>query len=279
MKTGLVLEGGGLRGIFTAGVVDCLLDHEIIFDYVIGVSAGACNLFAYVGEQKRYIRKCLIQKNPFDSFYGIPQMVGSHRLVDLDKIFEEYSITYGFDFDRFIHSRIQWEMATSNLNTGKAEYMTTDDIERAKLIGKASCSLPIITPPVAIDGNLYLDGGVCDSIPIQRALDQGCDRVLVVLTRKKGNFSGLNDATKVIFSRLYADYPHFLEAAYNRGNKYREEVKQCEELEENGKVVIIRPTMQEVNRLESDEDQLSMSYYHGYTKTKEYLNKLQEWFV
>ena len=115
MKTGLVLEGGGLRGIFTEGVVDCLLDHEIIFDYVIGVSAGACNLFAYVGEQKRYIRKCLIQKNPFDSFYGIPQMVGSHRLVDLDKIFEEYSITYGFMENEYVISFCEFYKETTEV--------------------------------------------------------------------------------------------------------------------------------------------------------------------
>ena len=273
------MEGGGLRGIFTAGVVDCLLENRIFFDYVVGVSAGACNTFAYVGKQKRYIKKCMIQKNPFDSFYGIPQMVESHRLVDLDKVFEEYSETYGFDFHSFIDSKTQWEMVVSNMNTGKAEYLSSHDIERAKQIGKASCSLPLITPPVEIDGNFYLDGGVCDSIPIQRALDQGCDRVLVVLTRKKGNFSSLNDATKMIFSKIYDKYPEFLEAAYNRGNKYREEVKQCEELEENGKVIIIRPTMQEVNRLESNEDELSMSYYHGYTKTKEYISELEKWFV
>ncbi|MBR4462753.1 MAG: patatin family protein [Erysipelotrichaceae bacterium] len=278
-KTALVLEGGGLRGIFTAGVVDCLLDNKIFFDYVIGVSAGACNMFAYIGEQKRYIKKCMIQKNPFESFYGVPQAIESHRLVDLDKVFDEYTESYGFDFDRFISSRTKWEMVVSNMRTGQAEYLHSDDIERAKLIGKASCSLPIITPPVKIDDDMYLDGGILDSIPVQRALDLGYDRILVVLTRKKGNFSSLKEATKLIFSRLYADYPTFLEKAFQRGVKYREEVALCEKLEAEDKAIIIRPTMQEVGRLESDEDALSMSYYHGYTKTKEYIAQLKQWFV
>ena len=278
-KTALVLEGGGLRGIFTAGVVDCLLENKIVFDYAIGVSAGACNLFAYVGGQRRYIKKCMIQKNPFDSFYGVPQAIESHRLVDLDKVFEEYSETYGFDFERFIQSPIRWEMVVSNMRTGQAEYLHADDIEEAKLIGKASCSLPIITPPVRIGEDLYLDGGICDSIPVQRALDLGYDRVLVVLTRKKGNFSRINDATKLVFSRLYGSYPDFLKTAFDRGNKYREEVALCERLEAEQKAIIIRPTMQEVNRLESDEDELSMSYYHGYTKAKEYIAQLKQWFV
>lgn len=277
-KTALVLEGGGLRGIFSAGVVDCLLDNEIRFDYVIGVSAGACNTFAYVARQQKYFKNCVSRENPFDTFYGLPQMVGSRRLVDLDKVFDDYTVKYGFDFDAFINDPIRWEMVVSNMNTGKAEYMTAKDVARAKKIGKASCSLPIITSPVEIDGQLYLDGGVCDSIPVKRALELGYDRILVVLTRKKGNFSGFNEATKMILSRLYGDYPAFLAAADRRAQVYREEVELCEELERKGKVIIIRPTMQEVGRLESNEDELMLSYYHGYTKTKEYVKEMKKWF-
>ena len=277
-RTAIVLEGGGLRGVFSAGVVDCLMDNDIRLDCAIGVSAGACNTFAYVAGHKKYFKQCIKQsKNPMDSFYGIPQMIGSHRLVDLDKIFYDYTERYGFDFEDFMNSPMKWEMAATNLETGKADYLTTGDPDRARLIGKASCSLPIITSPVEIDGKLYLDGGVADSIPIQRALDLGYERVLVVLTRKKGNFSSVNDATKMIISRLYADYPNFIKAAENRGAVYRQQVALCEKLEEEGKVIIIRPTMQEVNRLESDEDELMLSYYHGYTKTKEYISRLKEW--
>ena len=274
-KIALVLEGGGLRGVFTAGVIDCFLDNQIRFDYVCGVSAGACNTLAYIGNQAKYIKSCMIQDSPFDSFYGVPQMIDSHKLVDLDKVFYDYTKKYKFDFDTFINSDIKWQMVVSNMVTGKAEYMSTSDIEMSKLIGKASCSLPIITEPVKINDSLYLDGGVCDPIPIEHTLNQGYDKVVVVLTRKKGNFSYTNEATKIIVRRLYNDYPNFIDAIINRTQVYKDEVALVEKLEEESKVILIRPTMQEVGRLESDENQLSLAYYHGYTKSKERIDDIK----
>ncbi|MBQ6333946.1 MAG: patatin family protein [Erysipelotrichaceae bacterium] len=275
-KTGLVLEGGGLRGVFTAGVIDCFLDKEIDFDYCIGVSAGSCNTFSYVGKQRGYVRSCMIQKDPANAFWGVRQMVESHKFVDLDKIFYEYTEQYGFDFDEFIKNKMPWEMVVSNMATGKAEYMHTDDIERSRLIGKASCSMPGLTSPVEIDGQLYLDGGICDSIPVQRALDQGCEKLVIVLTRKKGNYSRVNEAAMTIFRRIYGDYPNFLDALAARTQLYHDQVDLSEKLEEEGKAIIIRPTFKEVSRLESKEDELLMAYYHGYTKTKEYSDKIIE---
>lgn len=275
-KVALVLEGGGLRGIFTAGATDCFMDHDIDFDYVCGVSAGACNTIAYVGENRGYFRKCVFQKSRFKSFYGVPQMIESRRFVDLDKLFYEYTEEFGFDFQKFVDSPVDWEMVVSNIETGKAEYMTTTDIEKCKKIGCASCAIPGLVPPVEIDSQLYLDGGICDSIPIVHTLEQGYDKAVVILTRKKGNYSRITDGQKLVFSRLFAKYPNFYDAICKRSELYKEQVGICEELEEQGKVLIIRPTMQEVSRLESDEDALSMSYYHGYTKTKEFLSRIRE---
>ncbi len=276
-KIGLVLEGGGLRGVFTSGVIDCFLDHNIVFDYVVGVSAGCCNMYQYVAGKRGYFRSCMIQKNPFNSFYGVPQMVTSHKFVDLDKVFEEYTVQYGFSYEDFVASRIEWEAVVSNIETGLPEYMKTDDSERAKLIGRASCSMPGLTSPVEIDGQLYLDGGICDSIPAERALNNDCDKLVVVLTRKKGNYSTFNDAAKILFRRIYGSHPEFLKALMDRNDLYRDQVALCEELERNGKAMIIRPTIQEVGRLESNEDDLLLSYYHGYTKTKEYLERINSW--
>ena len=276
-KIGLVLEGGGLRGVFTSGVIDCFLDHNIVFDYVVGVSAGCCNMYQYVAGKRGYFRSCMIQKNPFNSFYGVPQMVTSHKFVDLDKVFEEYTVQYGFSYEDFVASRIEWEAVVSNIETGLPEYMKTDDPERAKLIGRASCSMPGLTSPVEIDGQLYLDGGICDSIPAERALNNDCDKLVVVLTRKKGNYSTFNEAAKILFRRIYGSHPEFLKALMDRNDLYKDQVALCEELERNDKAMIIRPTIQEVGRLESNEDDLLLSYYHGYTKTKEYLERINSW--
>lgn len=276
-KIGLAMEGGGLRGIFTAGAIDCLLDNEINFDYVVGASAGACNTFSYVGKANKYMKNIITMKNPFKSFYGVPQMIESHKYIDLDKVFYEYTVTYDFDFDTFINNPVKWEMVVSNMHTGKAEYMSSHDVEKAKTIGKASCSLPIITSPVEIDNQLYLDGGICDPIPFERAFESGCDKVVAILTRKKGNYSVSKQATQTLFKRFYGDYPEFLNALLERNELYVKQVEKIEELERQGKAIIIRPTMQEVGRMESDLSQLSLAYFHGYTKCKEYLDIIRSW--
>jgi predicted patatin/cPLA2 family phospholipase len=271
------LEGGGLRGVFSAGVIDCFLDHDIRFDYVIGVSAGACNAMAILGKQKRYFWSIINTVSGRNSFYGVSQMVDSHRFVNLDKIFYEYTEQFHFDFDTLMNNPAEWEMVVSNIETGKAEYMTTKDLDRLRVIGKASCSLPIITDPVNIDGQLYLDGGICDSIPIEHVLEKGFDRIVVVLTRKKGNYSHTNEPTKAIIRRIYSAYPNLIKAMYDRGDLYRNEVTMCEQLEQEGKVILIRPTMKEIGRLESDENEISLSYFHGYTKAKENIETIKKW--
>lgn len=274
-KVALVLEGGGLRGVFTAGVIDCFLDNNIEFDYVVGVSAGSCNTFAYVGKAKHFIKKCMMQEDKKNAFFGVQQMVESHKYVNLDKVFYDYTKQYGFDFNAFINSEKKWEFVATNIETGEPEYLNSNDIETAKKMGVASCSLPILTEPVEIDGKLYLDGGMADSVPIQHALDMGYDKVVVICTRRKGSYSKVKDVEKPIYNRLYKNYPNFLRTVENRTDLYRRQIEQCEQLQQEGKVILIRPTLKEVSRLESNLEELSLSYYHGYTKAEDYIEKIR----
>ena len=274
-KIALVLEGGALRGIFTAGVVDCFLDNNINFDYVCGVSAGSCNTFSYVSKSRGYFKRCVLNNDKNDSFYGVKQMKESHKFVNLDKVFYEYTDKYNFNAEGFKNSKTDWEFVVSNILTGKAEYMHSDDYDLALKMGVASCSLPILTEPVEIDGQLYLDGGMADSVPVQRAIDKGYDKIVVVCTRKKGSFSSVKPYEKPVYGRLYKQYPNFLETVARRTSLYKEQIELCESLEQQGKVILIRPTLHEVKRLESDSDELSLSYYHGYTKAKEYIEQIK----
>ena len=276
-KIALVLEGGGLRGIFTAGVIDCFLENDINFDYVCGVSAGSCNAFAYVGKAKGFIKKCMMQQDKKNNFFGVRQMTESHKYVNLDKVFYDYTKQYNYNYDTFKKSKTKWEFVATNLKTGKADYLYSKDVKKALKMGVASCSLPILTSPVEIDGNIYLDGGMADSVPVQRALDLGYDKVVVVATRKKGSFSSVKRAEKPIYNRLYKKYPNFLKAVEKRTSLYRQQIALCEQLEKQGKVILIRPTLKEVKRLESNLDELSLSYYHGYTKAKEYIEQIKKW--
>lgn len=276
-KIALVLEGGGLRGVFTAGVIDCFIDNKIDFDYVCGVSAGSCNTFAYVAKARGFIRKCMLQDDKRNSFYGVRQMTKSHKYVDLDKVFYDYTKLYGLNLDDFISSKTKWEFVATNIKTGKPEYLSSNKKEVARKMGVASCSLPILTDPININGKLYLDGGMTDSVPVQHALDKGYKKIVVVCTRKKGSFSKVKEFEKPIYKRMYKKYPKFLEAVNNRTILYKNQIKLCEELEKENKVALIRPTLKEVRRLESDLDELSLFYYHGYTKAEEYIEKINEW--
>ena len=276
-KLALVLEGGGLRGIFTAGVIDCFIDNKIDFDYVCGVSAGSCNTFAYVARARGFLRKCMLQEDKKNAFFGVNQMRESHKYVNLDKVFYDYTKQYNFSFDNFINSKTKWEFVATNIETGEAEYLHSDDVEIARTMGVASCSLPILTQPVELDGKLYLDGGMADSVPLQHTFDLGYEKVVVVCTRRKGSYSKVKEYEKPIYGSLYKKYPNFLEAVNNRTKLYKDQITLAEKSEEDGKVILIRPTLPEVSRLESDLDELSLSYYHGYTKAKEYIKKIKEW--
>lgn len=278
-KIALVLEGGALRGIFTAGVVDCFIDNNIEFDYVVGVSAGACNTLAYIGKQKEFFKDCATLSDPKEKFFGVRQMKESHKLFDLDKLFHDYTDKFNFDFDSFMNSNIKWEMVTTNIETGKPEYMSSNDLEKVKLIGMASCSLPLVTSPVKIDGNLYLDGGIADSIPLKHALDLGYKKVVVVATRKQGSYSKIGEAQRPLYNHLYKNYPNLIDTAFKRTKMYRREVDLCERMEKLGDVILIRPTFLEVSRLESNIDELNLAYYHGYTKASEYIEHIKKWQI
>ena len=276
-KIALVLEGGALRGIFTAGVVDCFIDNNIEFDYVVGVSAGACNTLSYVAKQKEFFKDCVTLSSPEEKFYGVRQMATSHKLFDLEKLFHDYADKFNFNFDNFMNSKIKWEMVTTNIETGKPEYMSSNELEKVKLIGMASCSLPLVTKPVKIDGNLYLDGGIADSIPLKHALDLGYKKVVVVATRRKGSYSKIGEAQRPLYNRMYKKYPNLINTAFKRTRMYRREVDLCEKMEKTGDVILIRPSFLEVSRLESNIDELNLAYYHGYVKASEYIEQIKKW--
>ena len=278
-KVGLVLEGGGLRGIFTAGALDYLMERGVKFDYVIGVSAGSCNTFQYLGNKKGFLKTCMLESEGKDSFFGVQQMVESHKIVDLDKVFDEYAEMYGFDYKKFMKNKTEWEMVVTNVKTGKAEYLSDrKDLERAKTISKASCSLPIITSPKELDGKLYLDGGIADSIPVKRAQEMGCDKVVVICTRRKDKYPHMSDPEKAVVEQLYKKYPKLISTMYRRENVYKKTKKYIDEQDKKGKVIQITPTLPEIGRLETDEEKLKLYYYHGYAKAEDNYKDIMKFF-
>lgn len=277
-KIGLVLEGGSFRGIFTAGVLDCLLDHQISFPYVIGVSAGSGNAVNFITGQRGRTKKVITHENA-DAYYGLTQIRSNGKMLDLDKMLAYDQMP--LDFEVFYQSETESEFVVANCETGRAEYMSPDGTKENLLeICKASCSVPLMCPPVAIGKWHYLDGSIIDSIPYDRAFEKGCDKVVVIQTRKAGEAPTDYSKMKLLLDMCYrARYPKIPDAMVNRRNVYDRQMRRLEELEKAGKAFIIRPEIGSIGHFEKDVEKINDFYQHGYELMEKYLNNLQEFMM
>ena len=279
MKTGIVLEGGAFRGLFTAGTLDCLMDNQIVFDYVVGVSAGAGNAVNYLAGQKGRT-KWTITASGENAYYGVKQMRKSKKMLDLDRMVMEFSHKqYPFDFEKFVASPSEVELVVTNCETGKAEYKDERmDKERLMKLCRASSSMPLLAPMVNVDGTVYLDGGVADSIPIERAMEIGNEKTVVVLTRNPGyRKKPTKKSVAKLYQRYYKKYPNLVKAAIDRNIVYNQELELIEKLEDEGKIFVIRPLIPTVSRLEQNPEVLMHFYMHGYRLMKRQYSALVEY--
>lgn len=279
MKTGLILEGGAVRGIFTAGVLDRLMENGIYLPYVIGVSAGGSNALSYRARQMGRTAR-LMNAPKAEAYYGFRQFFGSHKLINLDKMCYEYPYKqFPLDFDTYFGSDIQSEYACTCCETGEAEFLTEDkDEKRLLTICKATCSIPMLCEPVELDGKHYLDGSIADSIPISRALEQGCDRVVIVLTKPESNVPPTDyKKFKSVIGSMYKKYPAFVEACMSRTERYEKEAQLMKEMQENGRAFIIRPDNTSISKFERDSHKIMEFYRHGYTLMDKKFIDFLEW--
>ena len=277
MKTGIVLEGGAFRGLFTAGVLDCFMENNIQFDYVVGVSAGAGNALNYVSGQKGRT-KWTITADGENAYYGVKQMRKSKKMLDLDRMVMEFSHNqYPFDFEQFMKAKAETDIVVTNCETGEAEYIAKQDDEKLVLtVAKASCSVPILCEPVEINGYHYMDGSLADSIPVKRAMDVGCDRVVAVLTRKPDE-TPTNYAKMGVIMRAYKKkYPAFYETLMRRTEMYNEQLALIERLEQEGTLLILRPSVDSISKFEQDKIKQEEFYQHGIDVATQSLATIRE---
>ena len=264
-KYGLVLEGGGLRGLFTAGVLDYFMEKNIVFPYVVGVSAGACNAMGYISGQIERSRRTMMHEG-LEPYYGKEALKNCGRVIDLDLLFNDYPYgQYPFDFASYFSSGIEREYAVTNLLSGKAEYLTDRNEEKRLLnVVRASSSLPIISPPVYIEGVPYLDGGIAEPVPVKRAFRKGCKKCVIVLTKPEGYVPKQPFNVNAAAGILYRKYPEFLDTYQSRRETYACRMRLVDDLERAGMAYVIRPQIREIDRLEKDEEKLKRYYAHGY---------------
>ena len=264
-RSGLVLEGGGMRGVFTCGVLDNFMDRGIRFPYTIGVSAGACNGLSYMSEQRGRAKFSNIDLLERYRYIGFRHLLTKGSIMDFELLFEEFPTRIiPYDYERYARCEQRYEMVTTDCATGKACYFEEkSDPGRIIDIVRASSSLPYVCHIARVDGREMLDGGIADSLPIARARDLGYNNNVVVLTRNKGYRK--SDKPSFVPPFAYRKYPALRETLRNRNLEYNKQIALIEELEKRGEIVVIRPERPvEVGRMERDVKRLSALYDEGY---------------
>lgn len=276
-KTGLVLEGGGMRGIFTAGVLDVLMENGITFDGVIGVSAGAIHGCSFVSGQKgrsiRYYKKYYRDRR-FMSWWNF---LRTGDIVDEKFCYHDLPDTLDpYDYDAFRKAETEFYVTCTNVETGKPEYLKITDMKTQIDFMRASASLPYVSRLVEKDGMKLLDGGCSDSIPVRAFMKLGFKRNVVVLTRQKGYVKKAERAG--IGRLLYRKYPEFVRAMENRPRDYNRSVKDIERLEEKGRIFVIRPQEAlNIGRMSHDLGEITEAYEEGRRTAERCLPALRAW--
>ena len=264
-KTALVLEGGGMRGVFTCGVLDYLMDKKIEFPYGIGVSAGACNGLSYMSHQRGRAKFSNIDLLERYHYIGVKHLIRKRSILDQDLLYKHFPETIlPYDYKAYAENPARFEMVTTDCLTGRPCYMEEKhDPKRIIDIVRASSSLPFVCPIVTVDGRPMLDGGIVDSIPLQRAYGQGYDKCVVVLTRNRGYRKKASDIKVPRF--IYKEYPRLRVVLSNRNKLYNAQLEMVERLEDEGRILVIRPEKpMEVDRMERDTRKLTALYEEGY---------------
>lgn len=263
--SGLILEGGGMRGVFTCGVLDNLMDRGVRFPYTIGVSAGACNGLSYMSGQRGRAKYSNIDLLDKYHYVSLRHLIFKGNIMDFDLLFDEFpNRIIPYDYSAYAACPERYEMVTTSCRTGRACYFEEkDDPERIIDIVRASSSLPFVSPISYVDGEPMLDGGIADSIPLERAQSLGFDNNLVVLTRNKGYRKPSRPTSVPPF--FYRHYPHLREAIRRRNEIYNSQIALVERLEAEGRLTVLRPEKPiVVNRIERDSRRLSDLYDEGY---------------
>lgn len=277
---GLVLEGGTFRPIFSAGVMDALLDEDIMFPYCIGVSAGITDGFSYASRQKERNLKILQRYRNDKRYLGAGNLLKDKSIFGLEFVFEEIpNNLLPFDWESFARYEGDFRVGVTNAKTGQIEYLDGKELDQKNTMVKATCAIPMVFPVVTLNGNEYYDGGICDPIPVRKAQADGHDKLLIVLTRPQGYIKESSKANAVAAKLLCKKYPSLVEPLLTRHIAYNETVQYCEALEREGKAIILRPAGEGIiDSFEKDVRRIETSYQYGYDLCKQRIEEIRALF-
>lgn len=270
INSGLVIEGGGMRGVYTAGVLDFFMEKDLYFEDCYAVSAGACHAASYyskqIGRSLKVILDYINDKRycSINSLIKTGDMFGAKMLYDI--VPNELVL---YDYDTFNKFKGNFYSVITNCKTGKAEYVKIKDMKKDIIAVRASSSLPLLSRIVEINGGKYLDGGISDSIPIKKSIEDNHIKNVVILTRDK-----TYRKTKAVFLHLfkmkYKKYPNLVKSIENRYKIYNETIDFIEEKRKSGDAFVIQPKGPvSISRVEKDKTKLKTLYNEGYNDAKE----------
>ena len=278
-KSVLVLEGEAMRSLFTSGVLDVLMDNNIDIDCTVGVSAGALVGSNYVSNQKGRTAKININYCNDNKYIGVGAIKNNKGLVGFDYLFDgEIAKHNPFDEKEFFNSKKRFVTGITNCITGKTEYYDKSPENTYKLL-QASSSMPLVSKVVEINGKPYLDGAIDCNVPIDWALEQGYERIVVVLTRNKDyRKNPVSNKMRKMYKLVYKKYPNLLKTMYDRPDKYNQTYDKIDQLEKENKIFVFRPENNvDISRLERDQDKLKALYEEGKNETQNRLRDLKEY--
>ena len=275
----LILEGGTFRPIFSAGIMDALLEQELMFPYCIGVSAGISNGFSYISKQKRR-NLDIAEKFRHDNRYmGYRNFLRHRSLFGLDFIFGEIpSKLVPFHLEAFQSYTGQLLVGVTNAHTGLPEYINGMDIDENWTMLRATCAIPLFFPAIELNGSKYYDGGLCDPIPVRKAINDGNDKHLIILTQPEGYVKQLGKQNAIVGKLLKRSYPNLEKVLLTRHEVYNETLAFCEQLEKDGQAIILRPQFS-LDSFEKDVSKLKDNYQHGYDLAMDKMKDIEKLFA
>ena len=276
---GLTLEGGASRTVYSCGILDALLENDIMADRILGVSAGAAFGVSYASRQHGRNFRLATEFMPTPEYMGIKHLIDPRNRSYYNLEYDYDTIPnklLPYDYKALSEYKGVFYAVATDVKTGRAEYLTVDADDRKWVKLRATCALPMLFPEIEIDGKRYLDGGISDSIPYKKAIELGCDKNIVILTRPRDYRKGTDSMTKLCIKHYGKKYPEFAEKIRTRAERYNRCVDEIMELSRQGKIFVFTPkTTFGVNRIEGDERKLRALYEHGYRHAQWAMDKLK----
>lgn len=274
----LILEGGTLRPVFSSGVMDALLDHNVMFPYCIGVSAGISNGVSYISRQKKRNLEILEKYRNDNRYISYRNYFRCRSLFGLDFVFGEIPATLvPFDWDAYYAYEGKVLVGVTNAHTGLPEYMDGLNMDDKLTMLRATCALPLFFPAIEMNGQKYYDGGLTDPIPIRKAIADGNEKHLIILTQPEGYVKHFSKQNARVGKLLRRKFPNLENILLTRHEKYNETISFCEQLEREGKAVIIRPSSR-LNSFEKDVNKLRESCQQGYDLAIDRMEEIRKLF-